>query len=39
MGLRHGHHAEEIKADSKAYVAEMDRYTDSIDWLRQKASE
>jgi hypothetical protein len=39
MGLRHGHHAEEIKADSKAYVAEMDRYTDSIDWLRHKDSE
>jgi hypothetical protein len=34
MGLRHGHHAEEIKADSKAYVAEMDRYTEALDWLR-----
>ena len=34
MGLRHGHHAAEIKADSKAYVAEMDRYTAALDWLR-----
>jgi AhpC/TSA family len=36
MGLRHGHHAEAIKADSKAYVAEMDRYTEALDWLRQR---
>lgn len=36
MGLRHGHHAEEIKEDSKAYVAEMDRFTEAIDWLRQR---
>jgi hypothetical protein len=34
MGLRHGHLAEEIKADSKAYVAEMDRYTEALDWIR-----
>ena len=38
MGLRHGHHAEAIKADSKAYVAEMDRFTEALDWLRQKDS-
>jgi hypothetical protein len=35
MGLRHGHHAEEIKEDSKAYVAEMDRFTEALDWLGQ----
>ena len=34
MGLRHAHYAEEIKIDSKAYVAEMDRFTDALDWLR-----
>jgi hypothetical protein len=33
MGLRHGHHAEKIKEDSEAYVAEMDRYTAALDWL------
>ena len=38
MGLRHGHHSEAIKADSKAYVAEMDRYTEALAWLRQKDS-
>jgi len=39
MGLRHGHLAEEIKEDSKAYVAEMDRYGEAVDQLRlsQKA--
>ncbi len=37
MGLRHGHRAEEIKVDSKAYVAEMDRYTVALDWLRQSS--
>ena len=31
MGLRHGHHDESIKADSKAYVAEMDRYMEALD--------
>ena len=36
MGLRHGHHAEEIKEDSKAYVAEMDRFTEALDWLAQQ---
>jgi len=35
MGLRHGHYAEEIKDDSKAYVAEMDRFTEALDWLGQ----
>ena len=38
MGLRHGHHAEEIKEDSKAYVAEMDRFTEALDWLGQQTS-
>ena len=33
MGLRHGHFSDEIKDDSKAYVAEMDRFTKSIEWL------
>jgi len=36
MGLRHGHHAEEIKEDSKAYVAEMDRFTEALDWLSEQ---
>jgi hypothetical protein len=36
MGLRHAHYAEEIKTDSKAYVAEMDRYTEALDWLRDR---
>jgi AhpC/TSA family len=36
MGLRHGHHAEEIKDDSKAYVAEMDRFTEALDWLNEQ---
>ena len=35
MGLRHAHFAEEIKVDSKAYVARMDRFTAALDWLRQ----
>lgn len=35
MGLRHAHYAEEIKVDSKAYVAEMDRYTAAIEWLER----
>ena len=37
MGLRHAHYAEEIKVDSKAYVAEMDRFTDALDWLRARS--
>lgn len=37
MGLRHGHHSEEIKEDSKAYVAEMDRFTEALDWLGQQS--
>jgi AhpC/TSA family len=39
MGLRHAHFAEEIKIDSKAYVAEMDRYTAAIEWLESLNSE
>ena len=38
MGLRHAQHAEEIKIDSKAYVAEMDRYTAAIEWLERPNS-
>jgi hypothetical protein len=38
MGLRHGHHAEEIKEDSKAYVAEVDRFTEALDWLAEQQS-
>lgn len=34
MGLRHGHHDEAIKDDSKAYVAEMDRYFEAVQELR-----
>lgn len=30
MGLRHGHHDESVKQDSKAYVAELDRYFDAV---------
>jgi hypothetical protein len=36
MGLRHAHHADEIKADSKAYVAEMDRFTAAVDELMER---
>ena len=36
MGLRHAHYAEEIKVDSKAYVAEMDRFVEALNWLREK---
>jgi hypothetical protein len=36
MGLRHGHHAKEIKEDSKAYVAEMDRFTEALEWLSDR---
>ena len=39
MGLRHAHHSEEIKADSKAYVAEMDRFTEALDWLRARTDD
>ena len=35
MGLRHAHYDDEIKVDSKAYVAEMDRYTAAIEWLER----
>lgn len=30
MGLRHGHHDDSIKEDSKAYVEELDRYTEAV---------
>jgi len=36
MGLRHGHHDEAIKDDSKAYVAEMDRYFEAMRALRKR---
>lgn len=36
MGLRHGHHDDSIKDDSKAYVAEMDRYWDAVQALRKR---
>lgn len=41
MGLRHSHFSDEIKDDSKAYVAEMDRFTKSIESLiaRSRADE
>lgn len=35
MGLRHRHLGDEIKDDSKAYVAEMDRFAEA---LRQRTS-
>jgi hypothetical protein len=38
MGLRHAHFADSIKIDSKAYVAEMDRYTEAIEWLERLKS-
>lgn len=34
MGLRHGHLDESVKEDSKAYVAEMDRFTEAVRELR-----
>ncbi len=36
MGLRHGHHDDSIKEDSKAYVAEIDRYMDAVQALRKR---
>ena len=39
MGLRHAHYAEEIKTDSKAYVAEMDRFTEALDWMRARTDD
>jgi peroxiredoxin len=39
MGLRHAHFADEIKFDSKKYVAGMDRFTAALDWLRQQSGE
>lgn len=35
MGLRHRHLGDEVKDDSKAYVAQMDRFTEA---LRQRTS-
>lgn len=35
MGLRHGHHDESIKDDSKAYVEEMDRFFRVVNELRR----
>lgn len=39
MGLRHAHYADEIKTDSKSYVAEMDRYTAAIERLESSSSD
>ena len=30
MGLRHGHLGDDVKDDSKAYVAEMDRFSEAM---------
>jgi hypothetical protein len=38
MGLRHGHFDESIKDDSKAYVAEMDRFTEAVEELKERRS-
>lgn len=39
MGLRHRHLGEEIAQDSKAYVAEMDRFSEALkELLRRKRS-
>jgi hypothetical protein len=38
MGLRHGYLDESIKDDSKAYVAEMDRYWVAVQALRKRRS-
>jgi hypothetical protein len=35
MGLRHAHYSDEIKVDSKSFVAEMDRYTAAFEWLER----
>lgn len=35
MGLRHGYLDESVKEDSKAYVAEMDRYIEAVTRLRE----
>lgn len=39
MGLRHGHHDESVKDDSKAYVAEMDRYIEAVQELRARRAD
>jgi hypothetical protein len=36
MGLRHGHFDESIKDDSKAYVAEMDRFIEAYTSLKER---
>jgi len=36
MGLRHGHHDPSIKADSKEYVAEMDRFLADYAALKER---
>lgn len=36
MGLRHAHLDDSVKEDSKAYVAEMDRYIDAVRTLREQ---
>lgn len=36
MGLRHGYLDESVKQDSKAYVAEMDRYIEAVAQLRER---
>lgn len=38
MGLRHGHLDESIKEDSKAYVAEMDRFAEAVKELKERRS-
>lgn len=38
MGLRHGHLDESVKEDSKAYVAEMDRFIEAIKELEERRS-
>lgn len=36
MGLRHGHHDDSIKEDSKAFVDEMDRFFEAAQALRAR---
>ncbi len=38
MGLRHAHLGESVKEDSKAYVAEMDRFNEAIAALKKRRS-
>jgi hypothetical protein len=39
MGLRHGHHDESIKEDSKAYVAQMDRFLQDYRELKERKTD